>query len=142
MKTLAIIALTGAMLSPSTAHAADAKRSTFGTLPDGRPVPAVTLSNGAGVSATVIAYGAALQSLVMPDRDGKLADVALSYGSLAEFLANPQYFGATVAALPIASRAGDTRSMARRMKRRSTTDPTHFTVENSVSTRSCGRSCR
>jgi aldose 1-epimerase len=96
MKTLAIIALTGAMLSPATAHAADAKRSTFGTLPDGRPVPAVTLSNGAGVSATVIAYGAALQSLVMPDRDGKLADVALSYGSLAEFLANPQYFGATV----------------------------------------------
>ena len=62
------------------AQASDAKKSTFGTLPDGRAVPAVTLSNGNGVSATVIAYGAALQSVIMPDKDGTKADVALGYG--------------------------------------------------------------
>ena len=86
----------GLTLSTASAHAAEARRSAFGTLPDGRAVPAVTLSNGHGVSATVIAYGAALQSLVMPDRTGARADVALGYATLPEYLAKPQYFGATV----------------------------------------------
>jgi len=83
-------------LGSSGAHAADAKRSTFGVLPDGRAVAGVTLSNGKGVSATVIAYGATLQSVVMPDRDGKRADVALGYPDLASYVAKPQYFGGTV----------------------------------------------
>lgn len=80
----------------STAHAAEAKRSTFGTLPDGRAVAGVTLENGKGVSATIIAYGATLQGLVMPDRDGKRADVILGYADLKSYLAKPQYFGSTV----------------------------------------------
>jgi len=96
MKTLAMIAMTAALGCPGAAFAAEARSSSFGTLPDGRAVPQVTLSNGKGVSATVIAYGAALQSLVMPDRAGKRADVALSYRTIGEFVANPQYFGATV----------------------------------------------
>ncbi|WP_174292534.1 aldose epimerase family protein [Sphingomonas bacterium] len=79
-----------------TAWAAEAQRSTFGTLPDGRAVPAATLRNAHGVSVRVIAYGAAIQSLRMPDRRGQVADVALGYRTLAEYLAKPQYFGATV----------------------------------------------
>ncbi len=78
------------------ADAATAKRSSFGRMPDGRDVPAVTLTNGRGVSATVIAYGATLQSLVMPDRNGKRADVAIGYDNLADFIRKPQYFGSTV----------------------------------------------
>ena len=80
----------------TSAHAADATRSTFGVLPDGRAVPAVTLANGKGVSATVIAYGATLQGLVMPDRHGKRADVILGYADLKSYLDKPQYFGSTV----------------------------------------------
>lgn len=83
-------------MTASSAQAATAKRSTFGTLPDGRAVPAVTLANGYGVSATVIAYGAALQALILPDRDGHPADVVLGYDNLAQYLDKPQYFGATV----------------------------------------------
>ncbi len=71
-------------------------RATFGTLPDGRPVPAVTLVNRHGVHATVIAWGATLQSLILPDRTGHLADVALGYDNLKDYLDHPQYFGATV----------------------------------------------
>jgi aldose 1-epimerase len=56
----------------------------------------VTLSNGYGVSATIIAYGASLQSLILPDRDGKPADVALGYSNIADYLSKPQYFGSTV----------------------------------------------
>lgn len=80
----------------SPAAAADAKRSTFGRMPDGREVPAVTLTNRNGVSARIIAYGASLQSLVLPDRAGGSADVALGYPDLASYLDKPQYFGSTV----------------------------------------------
>jgi aldose 1-epimerase len=86
----------GAMSLSSSAGAADAARSSFGKLPDGRPVEVITLRNAKGVTAAVITYGAALQSLVMPDRNGKLADVTLGYASLEGYLTKPEYFGATV----------------------------------------------
>ncbi|WP_129645326.1 aldose epimerase family protein [Peristeroidobacter agariperforans] len=78
------------------AQAADYARASFGKLADGRAVEVVTLRNAKGVRAGVINYGAALQSLVMPDRDGKLADVTLGHSSLDGYLAKPNYFGATV----------------------------------------------
>lgn len=78
------------------ADAAEAKRSTFGRLADGRAVTAVTLTNRAGVSATLISYGATIQALVLPDAKGQKADVALGYATIEEYLATPQYFGATV----------------------------------------------
>jgi aldose 1-epimerase len=71
-------------------------RETFGTLPDGRDVEAVTLSNGRGIEARVIAWGAALQSLLVPDRNGALADVTLGYASLEGYLEGTEYFGCTV----------------------------------------------
>lgn len=77
-------------------HTCEANSFSFGILEDGRPVLAVKLSNGHGVTATVIAYGAALQSVVLPDRMGILADVVLGYDNLEQYLKQPQYFGATV----------------------------------------------
>ena len=91
----ALLTMTASGLATG-AHAAEAKRSVFGHLPDGREVPAVTLTNGHGVSARLIGYGASVQSLMLPDRDGKAADVALGYATIEEYLATPQYFGATV----------------------------------------------
>lgn len=85
-----------ACLMAGNAEAATASKSTFGTLPDGRAVPSVTLRNDKGVSATIIAYGATLQSVIMPDRNGKAADVALGYDNIGAYLAKPQYFGSTV----------------------------------------------
>ncbi len=69
--------------------------AVFGLMPDGRPVPAVTIADARGVTATVIAWGATLQSLVVPGRDGP-ADVVLGHATLGEYLAHPQYFGAAV----------------------------------------------
>lgn len=83
-------------LFSASVHAADYTRCTFGSLPDGRAVEAITLRNSKGISAAVITYGATLQSLVMPDRDGKLADVTLGYATLDGYLKKPEYFGATV----------------------------------------------
>lgn len=85
----------------SNAEAATAKRGTFGKLPDGRSVASVTLSNARGVSANIIAWGATIQSVVMPDRNGRKADVALGYDNIGQYLAKPQYFG------PIVGRFGN-----------------------------------
>ena len=85
-----------AMLAAAGAQAADATRERFGQLPDGAAVEAVTLSNSHGLSVRIIAYGAAIQSLKVPDRHGKTADVVLAYPDMNGYLAKPQYFGATV----------------------------------------------
>ena len=78
------------------AAAAEARRERFGQLDDGTVVESVTLTNSRGMSARVITLGATLQSLVVPDRDGNGDDVTLGYDTAAEYLAKPQYFGATV----------------------------------------------
>ena len=81
----------------ATAHAAtDAKRELFGTMPDGTHVDAVVLTNAHGATARVIALGASLQSLMVPDRHGKTANIVLGYPSLDGYIKKSQYFGATV----------------------------------------------
>jgi aldose 1-epimerase len=76
--------------------AAVARKVDFGALADGTRVPAVELANGVGMTARIIALGAAIQSLHVPDREGRSADVVLGFGSPAEYLAHTEYFGATV----------------------------------------------
>jgi aldose 1-epimerase len=78
------------------AGAADYARSSFGTLPDGETVEAITLTNTHGVAVRIIALGASVQMLTVPDRGGKAADIVLGYAKLADYLAKPQYFGSTV----------------------------------------------
>lgn len=82
--------------SLSSGALAEASRSTFGTMPDGRTVEVITLSNGKGLKARVLSYGAILQSLSAPDRAGASQDIALGYASMAGYLAAPNYFGASV----------------------------------------------
>lgn len=89
---LSVLAVAGT----ATAQAADAKRVAFGKLADGTAIEAVELSNAGGVTARIMTLGAILQSLNVPDRNGKAADVVLGYATPAEYLAQPQYFGATV----------------------------------------------
>ncbi|MGZ8345481.1 MAG: aldose epimerase family protein [Allosphingosinicella sp.] len=70
-------------------------RAPFGTLPDGSRVEAITLESGR-LRACVLSYGATLQSVVVPDRNGQWADVTLGHATLEEYLEHPQYFGSTV----------------------------------------------
>jgi aldose 1-epimerase len=78
------------------ALAAEAKRERLGTLQDGTVIEAVTLTNGRGMTAQVMTLGAILRTLEVPDSEGKSEDIVLGYDTPAEYLANPQYFGATV----------------------------------------------
>jgi aldose 1-epimerase len=68
----------------------------FGTLQDGTRVEAAELSNSTGMSVRIIALGAAIQSITVPDRGGAREDVVLGYDSPRDYAAKRQYFGATV----------------------------------------------
>ena len=83
-------------LLAGVAFAATAEVGEFGKMPDGRAVESVTLRNTSGVEVRLIGYGASIQSVVAPGRDGKRADITLGYGTLKDYLDKPQYFGATV----------------------------------------------
>jgi aldose 1-epimerase len=97
MKTIAALGVLAAMaIAAPAADAATAKRGTFGKLPDGRTVDSVLLTNNRGISANIIAYGASIQSLVMPDRTGKKADIALGHESMEGYLKFPNFIGSTV----------------------------------------------
>ena len=52
-------------------------KTSFGTLRDGREVSLYTISYADGRSASFTDYGASVVSVVVPDRNGKLA-VSLS----------------------------------------------------------------
>ena len=88
--------LLGLMVAAQVAGAAPHSASAFGTLPDGVAIEAVTLTNGHGISARIISYGATLQALKAPDRGGQMADIVLGYDDLAGYVEHPNYFGATV----------------------------------------------
>lgn len=83
-------------LYATTANAATATRAAFGALADGTKIEAVTLSNGAGMSAKIMTLGATLQSLIVPDKAGHKDDVVLGYDTAQEYLSRPNYFGASI----------------------------------------------
>jgi aldose 1-epimerase len=65
-------------------------------LANGEAVDAVTLTNASGMAVTIISYGASIQSVCVPDAHGCFADVTTGYNTLAEYVAQPQFFGSTV----------------------------------------------
>ena len=77
----------------------------FGKLEDGRSVTAAVLTNRSGASLTVLDYGATVQSLCVPNREGGFTDVVLGYDSAAEYGCNGAYLGATIGR--VGNRIGD-----------------------------------
>jgi aldose 1-epimerase len=71
-------------------------RESFGYLPDGTAIEMVRLRGDNGFEVRLITYGAALQSIFVPDRAGRLADVVLGRDDLAGYLAVRRFLGATV----------------------------------------------
>jgi len=70
--------------------------SSFGTTKDGSPVTAYRITNSKGAYITLIDYGAVLKDVCVPDKNGKLIDVALGYDNVAAYEVNPPHFGATI----------------------------------------------
>lgn len=68
----------------------------FGVMPDGAPVKLYTLRNKNGMVARILNYGGIIQSLVVPDKNGKFGDVVLGYDNLDDYRTNSPYFGALI----------------------------------------------
>lgn len=72
------------------------KASIFGKMPDGRVVNIYTLTNQRNMKVKITTYGARIVSITVPSRSGKMADVVEGFDSLAGYLGNDPYFGATI----------------------------------------------
>jgi aldose 1-epimerase len=68
----------------------------FGKLDSNKDVIVFTLKNKNGMEVKVVPYGAAVVSIKVPDKKGKLADVVLGYDDLAGYVNDKPYFGCTV----------------------------------------------
>ncbi|MER6739072.1 aldose epimerase family protein [Streptomyces puniciscabiei] len=89
-------------LGSGTAQAASASsggrkpvKEYFGTLADGTKVHRWSLENG-GTRLKVLSYGGIIQSLEIPDRHGRYANVSLGYDDLDSYVKGTTYFGATI----------------------------------------------
>lgn len=70
-------------------------KSLFGKLADGTKVHSWSLANG-GTRMKVLSYGGVVQSLEIPDRRGRLANVSLGFDNIEDYAAKSPYFGALI----------------------------------------------
>ncbi|MEV6004498.1 aldose epimerase family protein [Streptomyces griseomycini] len=70
-------------------------KTLFGRLADGTKVHSWSLENG-GTRMKVLSYGGIVQSLEVPDRRGRYANVSLGFDTLEEYVASSPYFGALI----------------------------------------------
>ena len=69
---------------------------SFGFTREGEEVKAYTITNEIGASCTLLDYGATIQALCVPNRDGGLTDVVLGYDTVAEYEDTNYFLGATI----------------------------------------------
>lgn len=68
----------------------------FGVLQDGTEIRAYALKNEAGASLTVLSFGARIQSIQMPDKNGKFGEMTLGHRTLEEYAQVGNYLGTVV----------------------------------------------
>jgi aldose 1-epimerase len=71
-------------------------KADFGKTADGQTVEIYTLKNANGAEAKIMTYGGIVQSLSMPDKNGKFDDVVLGYDNLQGYIDKTPYFGALI----------------------------------------------
>ena len=69
---------------------------SFGKRADGTEVTAAEIRHANGFSAVILDYGATVQALRVPDRNGVPVDVVLGYDTPEEYETNGDFFGATI----------------------------------------------
>ncbi|MBN1403906.1 MAG: galactose mutarotase [Opitutales bacterium] len=72
------------------------KVSDWGKAPDGSPVQLYTLTDGKGMTVRLSNWGAIVQAIEVPDREGNIADVVLGFDSLDQYVADQTFQGAAI----------------------------------------------
>ena len=92
------IAAVGLLLLSVSSLQAESKmeKKPFGQLSDGQAIDLYTLTNAHGMQVAITNYGAAVVSIKVPGRQGKMDDVALGYDTLDGYVSDKAFLGATV----------------------------------------------
>ena len=75
-----------ALLATFMDAAMQVTEQAFGTMPDGTPVKQFVLRNGTGITVKVMAYGATITEISVPDRDGNFSNIILGSDNLEDYL--------------------------------------------------------
>ena len=100
--TVAILAAVLTLLGGSASAAPREHRPTitkelFGFTPDNQRVDRYTLTNSHGMQVKIITYGGIVQSIRVPDRRHRMANVALGFATLNDYVtSNSPFFGALI----------------------------------------------
>ncbi|MCT2591201.1 galactose mutarotase [Streptomyces sp. N2-109] len=92
---IAVAAADTAYASNGSGRGRKPTKELFGRLPDGTKVHRWTLANG-HTRMKVLSYGGIVQSLELPDRRGRYANVSLGFGNLDDYLTATTFFGALI----------------------------------------------
>jgi aldose 1-epimerase len=108
MKTFAVLAgilstiIVPGALCAGNAKTCDTKSSMqvsvqqWGKSSDGAPVQLYTLTDGKGTTVRFTTYGATMQSLETPDKNGKVADIVLGFDNVEGYANCSSYQGASI----------------------------------------------
>lgn len=88
-----------------------------------------TLTNNSGASVTLSSLGAGIVSVVVPDKDGKMADVALGYANPVDYIGDGPCAGKTPADMPTVLQKANSRLAIKSTSLRSITNRTPCTAD-------------
>jgi aldose 1-epimerase len=83
-------------MAAAQATGASVTKSAFGTTADGKAVDKYELKNDSGAYVDIITYGGTLTRVMVPDKAGKLGDVALGFDNIKQYETDSPYFGALI----------------------------------------------
>ncbi|MFB6320405.1 aldose epimerase family protein [Saccharicrinis sp. FJH54] len=93
---LTAIALIHSCAPKAPANKAGIDPQAFNKVIDGKQVSLVTLTNKNGLEMTVTNYGAKVVSLMVPDKNGEMADIVLGFNNIDDYQKFKPYFGAAI----------------------------------------------
>ena len=81
--------------SKSTSTTASITQKSFGQV-DGKEATLYTITNSKGASVSISDFGGIVQSIIVPDKNGKMADVALGFENVNGYKTKDGYLGAII----------------------------------------------
>jgi aldose 1-epimerase len=78
---------------PGAAMAQSVSVADFDVTSDGQAVEEWTLTNANGMEVKILTWGGTLRQVIVPDRDGNMANVNLGFDNMADYESMSPYFG-------------------------------------------------
>jgi aldose 1-epimerase len=72
------------------------EKNFYGKIEDGREASIFKLNNSKGMTVEITDFGGAILSIIMPDKNGNLADICLGYDKLEDYIKDGPHFGAII----------------------------------------------